>query len=115
MTSNGTASDEKKDRERQIIETARKLSTYFPSGDLCPDECLDWVIPSASLGIEVSELLPAKRARAKFSGPQVAAFQKRVIEAAEQYYRAVVNGPPADVLVFYRNDWACKRGLQQLA
>jgi hypothetical protein len=77
VTAKSTVDTEKKERERRVIEAARQRSAYFPSGELCPDECPDWLIPSAWLGIEVSELLPPKPVAAKFSGPQVSLFRKR--------------------------------------
>ena len=50
----------KQERERSIIELARKYSDLFPHGTLVMDDGPDGQIPSATLGIEVSELLPAK-------------------------------------------------------
>ncbi|HZR31071.1 MAG TPA: hypothetical protein VFA76_04350 [Terriglobales bacterium] len=73
------------------------------------------MIPTASLAIEVSELLPAKRAGAKFSGPQVSSFQEAVVTAAQQHYYSSPDAPPADVLVFFRNDWTRKRDVEVMA
>ncbi len=74
----------KQQRERHIIELARKYSDLFPSGTLMMADGPDGRIPSAPLGIEVSELLPAKLEGASFSHPQLASFQSGVVrEAAE--------------------------------
>ena len=109
------ADSDKKERERYIIEATRQRSTLFPAGDLVPDECPDWLIPSASLGVEVSELLPAKREGARFSGPQVSSFQEAVVAAAQEHYYSFADAPPADVLVFFRNDWTRKRDMDHMA
>jgi hypothetical protein len=104
----------KKERERRIIEVARQRSGYFPQGELFPSESPDWLIPSASLGIEVSELLPRKAAGARFSGPQVSSFQESVILVAQQSYYSIPDVPPADVLVFCENDWNRKRDVKEM-
>ncbi len=109
------ADGDKKERERHIIEAARKRSTLLPSGELVPGESPDWRIPSASLGIEVSELLPDKPDGVLFSGQQLSAFQVDVVQAAERFYRARANVRPADVFVYFRNDWALKRNAEAMA
>ena len=106
---------EKIARERRVMEAARQRSTYFPSGELVRNEPPDWLIPSASLGIELSDLLPAKPEGAKFFGPQLSSFQEDVIRKAEQFYYSPADVPPADPLVFFRNDWTIKRDLRQTA
>ncbi len=95
---------DKKEREQRAIEAARRHSTFFPPGELSPFEKPDWLVRSASLGIEVSELLPQKPDGALFSGPQVSAFQEDVVRRGERCYRALADAP-ADVLVYFRNDW----------
>ena len=75
---------EKKLRERRLIEEARRRSTCFPAGELSVYEKPDWLIRSASLGIEVTELLPAKAGDALFSRPQLSCFQEEVVRTAEQ-------------------------------
>src|SRR5262245_35795968 len=99
----------KKEIERHIIEAARRHSSFFPSGELVPDESPDWLIPSASVGIEVSELLPEKPDGALFSAPQLAVFQNRVVQTAERHYRTLAEMQPAGVLVYFRNDWTRKQ------
>jgi hypothetical protein len=106
---------DKKERERRIIDAARRHSTIFPSGELRADECPDWLIPSASLGIEITELLPPKPLGANFSGPQISSFQREVVSAAEQHYYAADDARPADVLVFWRNEWIRKRDVKEMA
>lgn len=99
----------KKELERRVIEEARRHSTLFPRGKLSPFEAPDWVINSASLGIEVTELLPCKQRDVAFSGPQLAAFQKDVVRTAERCYRARPDAPAADVLAYFKNDRTRKR------
>jgi hypothetical protein len=55
-----TTSAKKQERERRIIESARKHSNLFPPGTLVMADRPDGRIPSAALGVEVSELLPEK-------------------------------------------------------
>lgn len=106
---------EKKAYEGRIIERARRLSTLIPKGKMVPSERPDWLIPSGSLGIEVSDLLPVKPIGARFSGPQISSFQEAVVSAAEKLYYTRSGALPAHVLVFYENDWTRKRDLQQAA
>src|SRR5438874_12492227 len=53
----------KKELERSIIEAARRKSAAFPAAALFPFEEPDWLIPSSSVGIEVSELIPHPKSR----------------------------------------------------
>jgi hypothetical protein len=97
---------EQKAREGWLIEQARRASAVFPPGKLKPWERPDWLISSASLGIEVTEL-PAPTV-ASFSGPQLRDFYWRVVRAAERRYRELL-GPPADVQVSFKNEWHSRR------
>ncbi len=100
---------DQKERERRIIEMARRQSALFPAGQLLMNDKPDGRIASASLGIEVSELFPEKQDGALFSGPQVSAFQSKVVSAAEHCYRARSDARPVDVLVVFQNEWSLKR------
>jgi hypothetical protein len=91
------------------VEESRRRSTLFPTEKLTCFESPDWVITTASLGIEVSELLPEKQEGAAYSGPQVSTFQKGVVSKAEQFYRAHPDAPATDALVYFKNDWTRKR------
>ena len=53
----------KKELERSIIEAARRKSAAFPAGALFPFEEPHWLIPSSSVGIEISELIPHPKSR----------------------------------------------------
>jgi len=79
----------KQERERRIIEWARKQSCHFPTGALLMDDAPDGRIPSATLGIEVSELLPMKAPGAYFSHPQLAAFQAEVVNEASHLFSCI--------------------------
>lgn len=114
MRKGDTAQGLKKERERQVIEFARRHSTVFPPGELVMDDEPDGRIASVRLGIEVSEVLPERRGGALFTGPQVAVFQQDVVEAAERLYRARYNARPADVLVYFENDWTRKRDTEEM-
>ena len=106
---------EKIARERRIIEAARQRSTYFPSGELVRNEPPGWLIPSASLGIELTDLLPAKPGGALFSGPQLSSCKEAVVTTAEHCSCSSANAPPADVLVYFRNDWNRKSDVKEIA
>jgi hypothetical protein len=103
-----TRSDQK-EIELRTIEWARGKSALIPSGELKEFENPDWLIPSAALAIEVSYLLPEKPDKALFTGPQLARFQENVVTTAEQSYRELAGPGPADVLVYFTNDWTGKR------
>jgi hypothetical protein len=94
----------KQERERRIIESARKHSDLFPLGTLVMADGPDGRIPSATLGIEVSELLPGKLEGASFSHPQLASFQSEVVREAARLFPGM-HAHSADVLVFFKNDW----------
>lgn len=98
-----------KEIERRVIEWARQNSTLIPSGELQEFERPDWRIPSASIAIEVSLLLPGKSDGALFSPPQLSKFQEQVVTIAEQTYRELRGPGPVDVLVYFVNDWGQKR------
>jgi hypothetical protein len=102
-----------KEIERRTIELARQKSDLIPGGELQEFERPDWLIPSASVAIEVSLLLPVKAEDAMFSGPQLSRFQESVVDKAEQLYRAV-DRRPANVLVYFKNEWARKRDARAL-
>ncbi len=106
---------ETKELERRVIEWARKQSTLIPNGDLQECEKPDWLIPTATLGIEVSLLLPIKPGGALFSPPQLAKFQSQVVAEAEGTYREFEGPVPVDVLVCFNNDWKRKRDPKLLA
>jgi len=95
--------DEKKKVERWQIEEARRRSPLFPAGELSPYESPDWLIRDASVGIEVSELLPPKGENL-FSGAQLFSFQREVVANAQRHY-CDQGYPTADVLVFFKNEW----------
>lgn len=104
----------KKERERWLIEQARqRCPGMFPLGELLPSESPDWLIPSAQLGIEVSTLLPPV-SPGKFSGPQLSSFQLGVVQAAQRRYYELASSP-ANVLVFFANEWRRKRDRAQMA
>lgn len=109
------AEAEKIARERRVLEAARHYSSYFPSGELLRDHRPDWLIPSASLGIEISDLVPAKPAGAKFSGSQLASFQEKVVITAERFYYSSADAEPADVAVAFENEWMRRRDVKQAA
>lgn len=96
---------DKKELERRIIEVTRQRCSLFPEGALSEFERPDWLIPSACLGIEVSQLLPEKADGAIFSPPQLAEFQKRVVSIGERNYREFPGTKPVDVLVYFTNQW----------
>jgi hypothetical protein len=104
---------DKKRGERALIESARRRSNFFPTGELSPFESPDWLIRDAALGIEVSDLLRPK-GHNRFSGPQLSSFQAEVVERARTLYfsRAIVD---ADVVVFFENEWNQKRDVQSNA
>lgn len=102
------------DRERSIIEHARTHSRLFPPGKLEMADRPDGRIPSAKLGIEVSELLPEKADGAVFSGPQLWSFQSEVVLRAARLFSGT-HVCPSDVLVFFRNDWEHKRDPEEMA
>jgi hypothetical protein len=106
---------EKKERERHIIETVRKYSACIPDGDLVASERPDWLIPSVSIGLEVSEILPSKSAGRSFSGPQLSSFQKAVVVEAEALYYSQSSNAPADVLIFFENEWTRKGNVKIMA
>jgi hypothetical protein len=95
--------DEKKSAERWQIEEARRRSKLFPAGELSPYESPDWLIRDASIGVEVSELLPPKGTNL-FSGAQILSFQHEIVANAQQYY-CEKGYPEVDVLVFFKNEW----------
>ena len=103
--------DEKKRGERWLIEEARRRSTIFPAGDLTIYESPDWLIQSAFVGIEVSELLRPRRAE-QFSGAQLHSFQSDVVKRAWRFY-CRQGWPDVDVLVFFQNEWNRKRDPQE--
>ena len=103
----------KKKEERSLIEEARRRSTIFPPGELTPHESPDWLIPSALVAIEVSKLLRPK-CEDEFSGAQLHSFQREVVERGRQFYTRHAR-PDVDVLVFFQNEWNCRRDLQALA
>ena len=96
-----TANAIKQERERRIIESARKHSNFFPPGTLVMADGPDGRIPSAALGIEVSELLPEKPNGSNFSHPQLASFQSEVVHEAARLFSGM-HSHSADVLVFSR-------------
>jgi hypothetical protein len=106
---------EAKEIERNVILWARQKSTLIPSGDLQEFEKPDWLIPTASLAIEVSMLLPRKPEGALFSPQQVSTFQEHVVAEAERIYRESGGPQPIDVLVFFNNDWTRKRDPKLMA
>lgn len=115
MVAKGATEAEKKDRERRIIEAARRHCAFFPTGKLVPDEKPDWRVPSASVGIEVSELVSAKPEGTRFSGPQISSFQQSVVAAAQELYYSTYGTPPAEVLVYFENEWSHKRDVKVMA
>lgn len=100
---------EQKEIERRIIEVTRQRCTLLPAGDLAEFERPDWLIPSARLGIEVSQLLPKKTEGAIFSPPQLSGFQEQVVSIAERTYDELPPLGPVDVLVYFNNDWSRKK------
>ena len=109
-----TANAAKRENERRIIEYARKHSRLFPPGQLEMADKPDGRIPSAKLGIEVSELLPEKPEGAIFSGPQLSMFQSEVVLKAERLFSRV-HARPSDVLAYFNNDWNRKRDPEEMA
>jgi hypothetical protein len=99
---------DKKELERRIIEVTRQRCTLFPQGELSEFERPDWLIPSACLGIEVSQLLPERAQGAMFAPPQLSEFQKQVVSMAERNYRQLPGAGPVDVLVYFTNEWTRK-------
>jgi len=108
------ANDAKRERERCLIEHARLHSSLFPPGELEMADKPDGQIPSARLGIEVSELLPEKPDGAIFSGPQLSNFQSEVVLKAAHVF-SNTDTRPSDVLVFFKNDWDRKRDSEEMA
>ncbi|MCU1276390.1 MAG: hypothetical protein JWO48_3821 [Bryobacterales bacterium] len=104
---------EKKQAEHRLIEEARRRGNFFPSGRLSEYESPDWLIRDASLGIEVSDILPPKGTNL-FSGPQISAFQSDVVEMARCQYHTNGYGR-ADVLVYFHNEWNQKRDAKVMA
>lgn len=74
----------------------------------------DGRIPSAASGIEVSELLAEKPDGAIFSPPQLAGFQSEVVREAARLFSGT-HAHPADVLVFFNNDWDRRRDIRAVA
>lgn len=103
----------KQERERLIIESARKYGTLLPPGTLVMAEGPDGRIPTATLGIEVSELLPANVQGARFSHPQLASFQSEVVREAARLF-SDMHAHSADVLVFFKNDWGRRRNVGEM-
>ncbi|HZZ39463.1 MAG TPA: hypothetical protein VFE06_10045 [Acidobacteriaceae bacterium] len=104
----------KQERERRIIEDARKHSRLFPPDELEMADNPDGRIPSARIAIEVSELLPEEPEGAMFSGPQLSEFQSEVVLKAAGLF-SDAQGRPSDVLVFFNNDWDRKRDPEEMA
>jgi hypothetical protein len=96
-------STEKKRSERCLIEEARRRTALFPVGELAEYESPDWLIGDASLGIEVSDVLPPK-GNNQFSGAQLSSFQGNVVEMARRQFCKEYH-VDADVLVYFRNEW----------
>ena len=96
---------DKQELERRIIEWARERSPLLPKGDLERPKVdgPDWLIPSARVGIEVSQLLPEKAPGTLFSPPQLSRFQQEVVSTAERFYGD--GGDQLDVAVYFTNDW----------
>jgi hypothetical protein len=103
----------KQERERHIIESARKYSDLFPPGTLVMADGPDGWIPSATLGIEVSELLPAKLEGASFSHPQLASFQSEVVREAARLFPGM-HAHSVDVLVFFNNEWDRRLDVEEM-
>jgi hypothetical protein len=103
----------KQECERRIIESARKHSDLFPPGTLVMADGPDGRIPSAALGVEVSELLPGKPEGASFSHPQLASFQSEVVGEAARLFPGM-HARSADVLVFFKNDWDRRRDVGEM-
>jgi hypothetical protein len=103
-----TSASDTKEIERRIIEVTRQQCALFPWGELSEFERPDWLIPSACLGIEVSQLLPERAEGTLFSPPQLSKFQEKVVTVAERAYRALPGAGPADVLVYFTNQWTRK-------
>jgi hypothetical protein len=83
----------KQERERRIIESARKHSDLFPPGTLVMADGPDGRIPSATLGIEVSELLPGKLEGASFSILSWRHFNLRLYAKQHAYFQACIHTP----------------------
>jgi hypothetical protein len=94
---------DKKEKERRIIEEARRRSPIFARGPLSSFESPDWLIVDAAVGIEVTDLLRPRGSNV-FSGAQLASFQTEVVERARALYYDRTSAD-ADVLVFFRNEW----------
>ena len=104
---------DKQEQERRIIESARKRSDLFPPGTLEMDDAPDGRIPSAALGIEVSWLPREKSEGASFSPFQLVSFQGEVVREAARLFPSVHAGP-ADVLVYFDNDWDRRRDVREM-
>src|SRR5579862_6371574 len=104
---------EKKQFERAIIEKARQRSGLFPKGELSEHESPDWLIRDSSLGIEVSQIL-RPGSRDTFSGAEVFAYQRQVIELAKGHYMSF-NSASADLLVWFDNEWHVRKDARRLA
>ena len=107
------AIEKQKEDERRFIEQARQRSTLFPAGELSRYESPDWLIQSASLGIEVRLLLPPKQGNL-FSGPQLYRFQNDVVARAKRRHDAI-GREPCDVLVYFENEYNRKRDPELMA
>jgi hypothetical protein len=106
-------STEKKRFERCLVEQARRRTTLFPAGELSESESPDWLIGDASLGIEVSDVLPPK-GNNQFSGAQLSSFQRDVVEIARRQYCTKCH-VDADVLVYFHNERNRKRDPEAIA
>src|SRR6266853_4186224 len=89
-----------KRKERAFIEETRRLYPWFPPGEIIEHEAPDFVLINGGdrLGIEVTQLYQPPRYGAKYPPHQIAAFHRRVMDAAE---RQSASMSPLDVLVYF--------------
>jgi hypothetical protein len=89
-----------KARERALVETTRKLYSWFPPGRIVDFEQPDLLLIDGDdrTGIEVTEMFQPPKHGSKYGPHVVAKFHQRVMAIAERRAESL---PPVDVLTYF--------------
>src|ERR1700739_3682475 len=102
-------SDQKKECELRVLAAARSASSFFPSGEIVNGETPDFRIKgeTATVGIELTELLPLPRNDSFNSTLAEESLRRDVVRLAEEDYYRTPGVTAVKVTVYF---WDVERG-----
>jgi hypothetical protein len=109
-----TKNEEKKERERRVLDAARKAGAPIPVGEIAGEEPdFSFQTPTGVLGIEISELLRPASSNHGILPAEAEAFHQGIMLAAQKTFQKT-NTAPTRVNVYFSNPRGKKQDKGQL-